>query len=112
MEVGNSKVETRAVVAEPPHKAEIAHKAEPAKPSQSGFVVQLGAFSNMENAKQRQAKLAALGIRFYTSTLSTPSGDKLRVRAGPYASRQEAEKIQEKLKAGGIQDGIVAEKKD
>lgn len=107
-----AKVEAKPVVAEVAHKADAAHKTESTQKNQQSFVVQLGAFSNMDNAKQRQAKLSALGIRFYTGTIKTPSGDKLRVRAGPYASRQEAEKVQAKLKAAGIQDGIVAEKKD
>lgn len=75
------------------------------------FVIQLGAFANATNAKERQSKLAALKVKFYTETVKTPSGDKLRVRAGPYATRQEAERVHAKLKAAGIQDGVVAEKK-
>jgi DedD protein len=75
------------------------------------YVIQLGAFANLANAKERQSKLAALKIKFYTETVKTPSGDKLRVRAGPFATRQEAERVQAKLKAAGIQDGVVAEKK-
>ena len=82
-------------------------------PRQEGapFVIQLGAFANLANAKERQSKLTALKVKFYTETVKTPSGDKLRVRAGPYATRQEAERAQAKLKAAGIQDGVVAEKK-
>jgi DedD protein len=75
------------------------------------YVIQLGAFANQTNAKERQSKLMALKVKFYTETVKTPSGDKLRVRAGPYATRQEAERVQAKLKASGIQDGVVAEKK-
>jgi DedD protein len=75
------------------------------------FVIHLGAFASQANAKERQSKLAALKIKFYTETVKTPSGDKLRVRAGPFATRQEAERVQAKLKAAGIQDGVVAEKK-
>jgi DedD protein len=75
------------------------------------FVIQLGAFANLANAKERQSRLTALKVKFYTETVKTPSGDKLRVRAGPYATRQEAERVQAKLKAAGIQDGVVAEKK-
>lgn len=101
-----SKVEAKPVI------TESLHKADAVKSAQQGYVVQLGAFSNMDNAKQRQTKLAALGIRFYTGTIKSTAGDKLRVRAGPYATRQEAEKVQAKLKAAGISDGIVAEKKD
>lgn len=75
------------------------------------FEIQLGAFANMSNAKERQSKLAALKVKFYTETVKTPNGDKLRVRSGPYPTRQEAERVQAKLKAGGIMDGVVAEKK-
>jgi DedD protein len=95
---------------EPKHKDE---KSSAATPKQEGvpFVVHLGAFANLANAKERQSKLTALKIKFYTETVKAPSGDKLRVRAGPYATRQEAERVQAKLKAAGIQDGVVAEKK-
>ena len=95
---------------QPKHKDE---KSSAAPPKQEGvpFVVHLGAFANLANAKERQSKLTALKIKFYTETVKTPSGDKLRVRAGPFATRQEAERVQAKLKAAGIQDGVVAEKK-
>jgi len=85
-----------------------------AAPKQDGvpFIIQLGAFANMNNAKERQARLSALKIKFYTETVKAPGGNKLRVRAGPFVTRQEAEQVQAKLKASGIQDGIVAEKKD
>lgn len=78
--------------------------------AQPQFLVLLGAFSSTANAKQRQAKLAALGVKFYSETAKTPTGEKIRVRAGPYASRQEAEKVRDMLKGKGIQDGLVAEK--
>ena len=95
---------------QPKHKDE---KSAAAISKQEGvpFVIQLGAFANVANAKERQSKLAVLKVKFYTETVKTPSGDKLRVRAGPYATRQEAERVQAKLKAAGIQDGVVAEKK-
>lgn len=84
-----------------------------AAPKQDGgpFIIQLGAFANMNNAKERQSRLSALKIKFYTETVKAPGGNKLRVRAGPFVTRQEAERVQAKLKASGIQDGIVAEKK-
>jgi DedD protein len=94
----------------PKHKDEKASAATP-KPESVPFVIQLGAFANMANAKARQSRLTALKVKFYTETVKMQSGDKLRVRAGPYATRQEADRAQAKLKAAGIQDGVVAEKK-
>lgn len=112
------KNDTKPAKAEVIHKPEAVHKPEPVHKTESatkaplGFVIQLGVFSNMDNAKQRQSKLTAAGVKFYTENLKTPSGVKLRVRAGPFATRQDAEKVQEKLKAAGIQDGMIAEKKE
>ncbi|MHB9101739.1 MAG: SPOR domain-containing protein, partial [Sulfuricella sp.] len=94
----------------PKHKDEKSAAATPRQESVL-FVIQLGAFANLSNAKERQSRLTALKVKYYTETVKTPSGDKLRVRAGPYATRQEAERVQAKLKAAGIQDGVVAEKK-
>jgi Uncharacterized protein conserved in bacteria len=70
-------------------------------------VVQLGAFSNADNAKQLQSKLAANRIKAYTDTLKTAAGDKLRVRAGPYASREEADKALAKIKQLGLDGKVV-----
>lgn len=95
--------------AEKPAKHATEAKRETTAKSQ-GYVILLGAFANADNAKQRQAKLNALGVRFYTEKVKTPSGEKLRVRAGPYATREEAEKVLGRLKSQGITDGVVAEK--
>lgn len=107
-------VEAAVAIKEPvsPPKNKDETSAAPAhKQDSAPFEIQLGAFANMANAKERQSKLTALKIKFHTETIKTPNGDKLRVRAGPYATRQEAERVQGKLKAGGILDGVVAEKK-
>ncbi len=67
-----------------------------ATPQPPGFVIQLGAFSNSANAKQLLGKLKAEKIPAYTEP--TSEGDKTRVRAGPYASVEAAEKGRERLK--------------
>lgn len=82
--------------------------AKPAEPAKNGsFVVQLGAFSNADNAKQLQSKLADNRIKAYTDTLKTAAGDKLRVRAGPYASREEADRALVKIKQLGLDGKVV-----
>ena len=82
-----------------------AHSAAPV------HIVLLGAFSSETNAKQRQAKLKELGVKYYVEKIKSPAGEKTAVRAGPYPSRQEAEQVLTKLKAAGIRDGIVTERK-
>lgn len=71
------------------------------------WVVRLGAFSNETNVKQLRQKLSAADVKSYTETAKGPKGDQTRVRAGPFDSRLEAERAQEKLKAAGISPGTV-----
>lgn len=81
-------------------------QAPPASPTASlaktitpkGFEVQLGVFSDMENAKQLQAKLAENGIPSHTET---------RVQIGPFKTRAEADQAKEKLKTLGISSVIT-----
>jgi DedD protein len=76
-------------------------------PGAEAFVVPLGSYSNAENVKQLQARLALEGIQTYTEPVKTAAGDRTRVRAGPYASREAAEKARERVKGMGIDAGNV-----
>jgi len=57
------------------------------------YAVQLGVFTDIDNAKQLQSKLAEHGIPSHTET---------RVQIGPFKSREEADRAREKLKKLGI----------
>jgi DedD protein len=70
---------------------------------QSGFVVQIGAFGNADTAHRWQKNLNQLGFKTYTEKV----GNKIRVRAGPYATREEANKARHKLEAKGLHSNIV-----
>ncbi|MBZ0092483.1 MAG: SPOR domain-containing protein [Sulfuricellaceae bacterium] len=91
-----------AIAEKPAQKAAAAHGAK------EGFVVQLGAFSQAANAKQLQTKLKQADIKSFTDVLKTASGEKTRVRAGPFGSREEAEKAQAKLKKMGLTGNVVS----
>ena len=62
------------------------------------YYVQYGAFSESKNAKQRQAELKTKGVPTFTEVVKTTAGDKIRVRSGPYPTRDKAEKVREKVK--------------
>lgn len=82
-----------------------------AKPEQ--WVLQLGAYQELGNVKVLQGKIKELGYPSYTEKVTTPQGDRIRVRAGPFASKAAAEKAQAGLKrigAGGPPGGVVAPK--
>ena len=74
--------------------------------SNEQFVILIGAFSNPANVKQLQTKLGELGIKVFTESLDSPEGKKTRVRAGPFPSRDAADKAQEKMKLKPKLDGI------
>lgn len=72
------------------------------------FVVQVGAYNDVERLKAARAKLEKLGFKSYTQDVESPSGKRTRVRVGPYASRQEAESAAAKVKASGMQAAILS----
>jgi DedD protein len=69
--------------------------------SEKEFVVQVGVFANADSVV---AKLAAAKIPYYTEAVK---GNLIRVRAGPFATKDAAEKALEQLKALGLQPGGV-----
>jgi DedD protein len=72
------------------------------------WVVTLNAFSDKKNVKQLRAKLSAAGVNSYTEPVKTSKGELTRVRAGPFASKEAAEKARAKLEAIGLKPGAVA----
>jgi DedD protein len=60
--------------------------------SSKGFVVQLGVFSNPDNARELVDKLNKQGIRAHMEA---------RVQIGPFLNRQEADKAQSEMRKLG-----------
>jgi DedD protein len=89
---------------EPKAAAKPAPKEEPKPtPADAGrFVVQVGAFADAAAARETRVKAEKLGLKTYTQVASTPSGNRIRVRVGPFASRDEAAKALAKAKAAGL----------
>jgi len=71
------------------------------------WVVQLGAYKEPGNVKLMLSKLKELNIPAYTEKFDTPQGPRTRVRAGPFPTREAAEKAQKRVKIIGV-DGPVA----
>jgi len=72
--------------------------SQPVKPAAEptpakGYVVQLGLFSNPDNALQLQKRLAEHGIKSYTET---------RLHVGPFQTKAEADQAQAKIRSLGI----------
>jgi DedD protein len=66
------------------------------------FVVQVGAYADAEAAKDVRQKVEKLGLKTYTQVVETSSGSRTRVRVGPVESKEQADKVLERLKAAGV----------
>ena len=97
---------TRAAPAEAVRKDDDVKRAE-AILNADAYLVPLGAFANKDNARALEAKLAKAGVKYYTETVTTPGGEQTRVRAGPFPTKEAAEKSRERLKSLGLSPGAV-----
>ncbi|QJR10522.1 hypothetical protein DSM104443_01586 [Usitatibacter rugosus] len=78
----------------------------PAKgPVLEGFAVQVGAFRDDEKLKQAREKLAAAKITHFTEHLA--GSDLTRLRAGPYKTREAADKAAAAIKTAGLDGKVV-----
>jgi DedD protein len=73
-----------------------------------GYVVQVAALADASKARQLQKQMSGAGVKTYTEVVSTRTGQVTRVRAGPYATREAAEKARAQLKKAGLDGQVVA----
>lgn len=94
-----------------PSPAAILTGAPTAKPSDAAgagrFIVQVGAFLDDAKVRETRAKVEKLGMKTYTQPVDTPTGKRIRVRVGPYATKAEADKIAARLKGDGLQAVVL-----
>lgn len=94
---------------EPAQKAPevvVAAVAEPAS-STGMWAVQLGSFSDQDNAEKLATELKKLGFVAFRSQLSTSSGELHRVRVGPQKDRESAEAVAGQLAKAGKKGQVV-----
>jgi DedD protein len=80
--------------------------AKPAEPA-TRFVVQVGAFEQPSAAQDARQRVEKLGLRTFVQEVTTAQGKRIRVRLGPFASRDEADRTLARLSAGGVQASVV-----
>jgi DedD protein len=80
-----------------------------ARRAQEGrYAIQIGAFASAGSAQAARQKAEHAGVKTYTQSVTTKTGPVTRVRAGPFASRDEAARAQAKLKQAGLTGSIIA----
>lgn len=71
------------------------------------IVVQVGAFAEVERAREARLKLERAGLKTYTHVAETSEGRRIRVRMGPFATRAEADKAAARAKALGLPAALL-----
>ena len=85
-----------------------APKVEPAAtPKLEGFAVQVGAFREDAKLQQARDKLKTARVPHYTERIDAEGGALTRLRAGPYPTREVAEKAAVAIKKVGIDGRVV-----
>jgi len=90
-------------------KPEIKPVTKPADSKDTGarFVVQAGTFSDEAKLRETRSKLEKAGITTYTQVIEGKDGRRVRVRVGPFTSRDEADKVARKIKQLSLQPQVL-----
>jgi DedD protein len=99
---------TKTVATAEPNKSDATAKSEIPKPDAGGrFVVQVGAYGEAASARDMRQRVDKLGLKSYSQVADVDGNKRVRVRVGPFHSREDAEKVAGKLKAAGLPAAIL-----
>jgi DedD protein len=99
-----------AATASAPAKPTVVAAAESANPEAAGngrFVVQVGSYGEAASARDMRQRVDKLGLKSYTQVVQVDGARRIRVRVGPFAGREEAEKAAGTLKAAGMTAAVL-----
>ncbi len=90
--------------------AKVAEKPAALAPTGEQWVFQVGAFASLEKVKEIVDQLNAAKLPHYTESVAIKTGSVTRVRLGPFASKEAADRALERTKALGLNPVRVASK--
>jgi DedD protein len=71
------------------------------------FVVQAGSYTDVDAVREVRNKLERMGLKTYTQAAVIEGVTRVRVRVGPFNSKQEAQDVQNKIKAAGVAASLL-----
>jgi DedD protein len=71
------------------------------------LVVQVGAYTDAEKLREARQKVEKLGMKTYTQVVDVEGGKRTRVRVGPFATREEADKAAARIRAAGLPVAVL-----
>lgn len=84
----------------------------PASATQGPWTVQVGSFSQPDNAQALQQRLATEGFEAFVSRVATDAGTMHRVRVGPVPARDAADRLLQRLRDAGHAGARVVRAED
>ena len=96
-------------VVKPASDASARPDAKPVKSADAkhGFVVQIGAFKDADNAQQLASRMKEAKLPVYTDSVATKTGNVTRVRVGPFDRKERADAALAQVKLAGADGRIV-----
>ena len=85
-----------------------AGKAPASTAAPAGYVIQLGAYKDADNAKALVARMKESKLPVFTDLLPVKTGTVTRVRVGPFATKDKAESALAQVKLAGVDGKVVA----
>ena len=70
--------------------------------------MQVGAYTDADKLREARQKVEKLGMKTYTQVIEADGGKRTRVRVGPFATRDEADKAAARIRAVGLPVAILA----
>jgi DedD protein len=103
------KAESKPEPAKVDAKSDAKTVAKPTDSKDAGarFVVQAGTFSDDVKLREVRSKLEKADITTYTQVIESKEGRRVRVRVGPFTSRDEADKVARKIKQLQLQPQVL-----
>lgn len=77
-------------------------------PRAQGYFLQVGAFASEKAARDQVERIRRLGATAFTERIRTQQGERIRVRLGPFATRDASDALRQKLRSAGIDVTLVS----
>jgi DedD protein len=97
-----------ADVKAPPANARAAEDKSAEAPRGQGYFLQVGAFASEKAARDQVERIRRLGATAFTERIRTQQGERIRVRLGPFPTRDASDAMRNRLRAAGVDVTLVS----
>jgi cell division protein FtsN len=102
-----TRTEAKAVPAADPLGDLAKSKSAGATADPFSYFVQAGAFRTPEDAEAQRAKLTLIGVEAKVTEREQSGRTVFRVRAGPFDTKDAADRVKERIDSGGMEAALV-----